>query len=741
MRALVAPARAAGRAQLLEDEALALVEALGFAVPRRARLADAAAARELDLAAFEGPRVVLKALSPEIAHKTELGAVAVVPREAEAVRRALAEMEARLADRALAGFLVVQHVPHDLEPGGELLLGLRHSRELGPVVTLAPGGVAAETLARAFTPEAAPALFSPALDDAASVRAALAGAEPLPALARGDLRGRPARASADDLARAVQLLLEAAVAVPDPLLELELNPLAFTGGRPWALDALARLGGPCEVDPPRPLERALHMLHPRSVAVVGVSARDVNPARALLRNTLAAGFPAEALRVVKPGAQEIDGVRCVPDLAALEPVDLLVLSIPAREAAAAVAEVIRLRRAEGIVLIPGGLGEREGTAGAAAELRALLHRARRDPQWSGPVVNGPNCLGLRSLPARVDTLFIPRERTAPPADVLRGRHAPAALISQSGAFAVARPSRMPWLELREVVTIGNQLDLTAADWLDVLGRDPELAVIACYVEGFRPGDGLRFARRVRELAAAGRTVVVYRAGRTPEGVAASASHTATLAGDPVASRALLARAGALVADTLDDFDDLLRLAVCLAGRRVDGLGLGVLSNAGFECVAAADNLAPLRLARLGEGTLGRLRALFEEQRLAGFVDVHHPLDTTPIADDATFCDAAGILLDDPAVHVGVVGCVPHTGALATLPADLARPDGTAARLVRLAERTDKAFAAVVDAGPPYDAFAAALQEAGLPTFRSADRATRLLARYARYRVALRSVAG
>jgi acyl-CoA synthetase (NDP forming) len=285
-----------------------------------------------------------------------------------------------------------------------------------------------------------------------------------------------------------------------------------------------------------------------------------------------------------------------------------------------------------------------------------------------------------------------------------------------------------------VITVGNQLDLTVADWVEALAADAQLRAFACYVEGFPQGEGLRLAQLAARLAAERRLLILYRAGRTREGAAASASHTASLAGDPAATRSLLTAAGALVAESIDDFEDLLVLAASLADRTVEGPGCGVVSNAGFECVAMADSLGLLRLADLGTATRARLAEAFAAARIDGFVDVHHPLDLTPLCGDAPFVAAAEAVLADPAVQVGLVGCVPLTQALATLPDEVERTGGIAERLADLWQRTTKAWVAVVDSGGLYDAFAARLARAGVPVFRSADRAARLLGRYAGWRL-------
>ena len=320
-----------------------------------------------------------------------------------------------------------------------------------------------------------------------------------------------------------------------------------------------------------------------------------------------------------------------------------------------------------------------------------------------------------------------------------------ALVSQSGAFAIARASALPWLNPRFVITVGNQMDVTVGEWLEHLVDEPGLEVVGCYVEGFRPGDGARFLRAARAHVAEGRVVVLSRGGRTPEGQDATASHTASLAGDYALTRLLAERAGVLVAETAAEFTGLLALGVRLAGRRVEGRRAALVSNAGFECVAMADALGGLERADLAEVTRARLGAVLEGARLGGIVAPTNPLDLTPITGDEGFATAVSAMLDDPGVDVAVVGCVPLTPALQTLRQedgeDLAAPSALAARLSALWRGTEKAWVVSVDAGPRYDAFAGLLSASGIPVLRQADRATALLARYVSARLGTRGRGG
>ncbi|MCB2222750.1 MAG: acetate--CoA ligase family protein [Actinobacteria bacterium] len=716
--AAVEAARAGGRDLLYETEALTVAACLGVGIPSHLVVPGPGDVARFDLSVLLGDRVVVKAMAPGLAHKTEAGAVVEAAKDGAAISSAIASMAERVPEAQ--AFLVAEHVAHEPGPGGEVLLGMRWTDAFGPVATFGFGGTSAEFLA-ALAPAA---VFSPALR--AGIGPALdacAAAAPV----TGGVRGRPPAMERPALERLVGAALDAAARLmPHHLVEFEINPLALTPRGPMALDALGRIGPPPEAAA-RPDLRpgaVAGMLAPETIGVIGVSER-VNLGRVILRNVLAAGFPPERVVVVKPGADEIDGVRCVPDLEAMGQVGLLVVAVGADAVPDIVEGVAAAGLASGVILVPGGLGERAGTEGHAGRIAAALAAAPH-PR---PVVNGGNCMGIRSVPGGYDTTFIPAHKTAPQGR--EGRH-PVAVVSQSGAFAIARHDRLPWLDPAYVITVGNQVDLTVGDYLDHLADDPAVQVAACYVEGFRPGDGLRWAGAAARMRERGGRVILYLGGRTAAGAAAAASHTAAVAGDAVVAAGLARAAGALVAGSLDEFEDLLRAAVLLADRPFGGRRLGAVTNAGFEAVAVADALGTLQAARLAPATLERIDAILAGERLGGVVAAGNPLDLTPNCRAEAYAAAAAAVLGDPGVDVGLVGCVPLTPSLATLAAgeghdeDTAAADSLASLLGGLWAETTLPWAAVVDGGAPYDPMAGVLEAAGIPVFRAADRALRAL---------------
>jgi acyl-CoA synthetase (NDP forming) len=415
-------------------------------------------------------------------------------------------------------------------------------------------------------------------------------------------------------------------------------------------------------------------------------------------------------------------------------VDLLVLAVSADQAVDLLTRAIEAEKAENVIVIPGGLDEKAGAEHLAGRMRSAVAAARARP-WRGPLVVGGNSMGIRSHPGRYDTTFIPPYKLP----LAEARPSPLAFISQSGAFFAAKAGKLG-LTPRYAISAGNQMDLTIGDYLTHLKDDREVDVFAVYCEGFRPLDGLRSIEAARGIKARGGTVVLYRAGRTPAGADASASHTAAIAGDYAVTRELARQAGIVLCDTTEEFEDLTRLFALLGGRLLRGLRLGALSNAGFECVSIADNASDLRLAGFSEATRSRLRAILDRSRIGQIVDVRNPLDLTPMADDAAFEEAVRAVLEDENVDVGFVGCVPATPALQTLPPgpdhgeDLGRAESVATRLIRLFGELRKPWAVAVDGGPLYDPLVRRLEQGGVPTFRSADRALRMLSRYCRERL-------
>ena len=734
--AILGAAAAEGRFALLEHEVYGVLEAAGCRVPR-AVLVPAGESPDRASREIGGARVMLKIAAPGIAHKTEVGGVAESANDPAAIRAGIDAMLAavpRPPSGDLRGVLVVERVAVDgAGPGAEALVALRQTREFGPVLTMGVGGVDTELLAAVSRPGQAVVSASAALQDAPALLGAFRST-----LAWRRLSGatRAGRRLVDDaeILRVVEAFRALGERYADDgqgawtIAELEVNPFAASGGRLVALDGLLAFRPKAGPTTPRPLESLGAVLRPRSIGIVGVSAHGRNVGRIILDNIRGAGFDPARIVVVRPDCTGIDGVACVSSIRELpERVDLFVVALSAEQVPGIVEELVEHDRAVGVIVIPGGMAEKEGGEVLEGRLADAIRvaRSRRLPL----VVNGGNCLGIVSRPGRYDTLFIPRSKLPVP----EYRGGGVAIVSQSGAFMITRLSHLPWLSPRYAISTGNQVDLTIGDFVAHLAGDPEVTTIAVYVEGFRDGDGLRFARAVRDAVQGGRDVLFYKAGRTAEGRRATAGHTASIAGDYDVCEAIVQEAGAVVARSFDEFQGLLKISALLGRRRWRGRRLAAMSNAGYEAVGIADSLRgdgwSLELAALAPATRAALGEALARGHAGSLVDVRNPIDLTPMADDEVHEDVLRAFLEDPGVDLVVCSTIPLTAATATLPEEVGAEGSLPARLARLLSTTDKPIVASIDSGPLFDPLARAIEAQGVPVFRAADAALRAAGRY------------
>lgn len=229
--AITNQARSAGRRALDELEAKLLLAAAGLpVVPERA--ADTpqqalTAAHEFGLG--QGEAVVVKLLSDQVAHKTEIGGVALGLTTPEAVTQATERILTIAQEHSLEGAGVT--VQPQLRSETELILGMKHDPVLGPVVLLGFGGVLAEVLQ-----DVQIRLAPVTVREAGAMIQGLRHVE----LLRG-FRGRPPVDEAT-LAHVVADFSRLGVALADDVESMEINPMmVMSAGDVMAADALVLL--------------------------------------------------------------------------------------------------------------------------------------------------------------------------------------------------------------------------------------------------------------------------------------------------------------------------------------------------------------------------------------------------------------------------------------------------------------------------------------------------------------------
>lgn len=370
------------------------------------------------------------------------------------------------------------------------------------------------------------------------------------------------------------------------------------------------------------------LFRPRSVALVGASARPGSLGAALLANLRAGGLQGP-IRLVNPRHASIDGEPCVARIADLpEPPDLAVIAAP-REHVPALAEEAAAFGVPAAIVI---------TADPAHGDNSLRARMGELARRTGMRIVGPNCLGVLAPRAGLDASFAADK--AQPGDL--------AVISQSGAVTV---SLLAFAAERKVgfsglVSVGDMADVDFDDLLDWFAIDPATRAILMYVEAI--GDAQAFMSAAR-AAARVKPVIVIKSGRSRSAARAAATHTGALAGADDVYSAAFRRAGVL---RVHDIEELFAAAETL-GRVAPFAGdrLAILTNGGGLGVLAVDELASLggRLATFAPETLAALDATMPATWSRA-----NPADIVGDADPARFAAALGPILEDPNVDAAMV---------------------------------------------------------------------------------------
>jgi acyl-CoA synthetase (NDP forming) len=318
------------------------------------------------------------------------------------------------------------------------------------------------------------------------------------------------------------------------------------------------------------------LLSPSSIAIIGASS-DVNKFGGRLVEVLQLhGFPGK-IYPINPRRLEIFGLPAYPTLRHVpEQVDTAVLCVPQSK----VLEAFDDCAAKGVALC---IVISAQFAEAGQEGRELEEELKRRGQRYGVRILGPNCLGFISRSRKI--VLIPSPALYAHVPMPPGR---IGMVSQSGGLLATVFDIAVGLGLgfTHGITVGNQLDLTAADFVRFLADDPETGVICCYVEGVK--DFSEFAAALTYARNAGKPVVILKAGRTPEGGAAALTHTASLASDYEIFAAYIEGLGAVAVD-----DPRVMLIVADLLDRYGNIPLEdvvVVTNSGGGAAIVADRL-------------------------------------------------------------------------------------------------------------------------------------------------------
>lgn len=727
-------AYADGRNMLYEYEVYQMLKNIGIEVPEFEVVLDPEQVNEKILKRF-GQDLVLKIISPQIAHKQKLGGVKIVKNlDPLYIQFVLTRMKDEVLSHfpegdkpEIRGFLLTEFVPFTQSLGYEVLLGFKEDAAFGPVLTLSKGGDDAEFFAKYFNPAN---LFLPPMD----LENSLKMVNTLNIRHKFNQIGHPEYM--DYMAKATSLLSWLSyqysfIADSKPefiIKEIDINPFVITrDNRFVAIDGYAKfVPYTKEIKMMREVRQnnIKSFFHPKGIAVVGVSSdwNKYSLGREIAH--LLHDLDREDVYFVnaKGGTVNFDGkvytlynsINNVP-----QSVELAIYAAPAQYTI----DFFKNLPANGpkAVILISGIPSNIKYSDFSQQLDEVVPEGVR--------VIGPNCMGVFYAPGDdnkgVNSLFINEERL----EIKHSKLSNTVLLTQSGALAVTEIDKLQNSRVfKSIVSFGNKYDVKITDLMAYFADEDSVDLISIYVEGLDHGEGRQFFQLAKKIT---KPIVAYKSGRTEAGAKAAASHTASMSGSYDVFKAACLQSGVILAENIEDHYDYVKvfslLAPCIpSDNRVAGV-----VNAGFESTVGADELKNLKQAQLTEQTIKKLNEINKH----GLVDTASPfLDITPMADDRMYADFVEAVLQDDEVDCVFVAIVPHAVSLKTTPDTCHDPDSLANLLVGLSKKYKKPMVISVNAGRYYQDFVSIMEENGLPVFTDIRSAIKSLDTFVTYHV-------
>ncbi|MDK9708050.1 MAG: GNAT family N-acetyltransferase [Desulforhopalus sp.] len=435
------------------------------------------------------------------------------------------------------------------------------------------------------------------------------------------------------------------------------------------------------------------LFRPSAIAVIGASERPGRIGTALMDNLVRGEFKGR-LYPVNPGYRQIMGLpatAAVRDIGA--PIDLALIAVPINQVPEIIGQCVASKVPAAIIISAGG--KETGAAGQAIEARIAQAAAGKIR------ILGPNCLGIMVPGFRLNASFA---AGMPNVGNL-------AFASQSGGVcaAILDVSFKEGLGFSHFISVGSMLDVDFGDVLDYLGRDPAAKSILLYIEQL--SNIRRFMSAARAVSRI-KPIIVLKAGSSPAGAQAAASHTGALAGEDAVYDTAFKRAGVIRVRSIEELFDCAELMAKQprpAGRR-----MAVITNGGGPGVMAIDAMARYGLepATLSTATIEALNGV-----LPPYWSHQNPVDILGDADAERYAKAVTILSKEGGLH-GLM--------LILAPQALIDPLHVAQALAPLLKGLSYPVVAVWMGGRDIAPAVQFLNDAGIATYTTPERAVQAL---------------
>ncbi|MFZ1077359.1 MAG: acetate--CoA ligase family protein [Nitrosotalea sp.] len=381
------------------------------------------------------------------------------------------------------------------------------------------------------------------------------------------------------------------------------------------------------------------ILSPRSIAVIGATDKEGSVGHAITSNIVkdfkGLVFP------VNPTKDSVFGIKSYKNVVEVpQEIDLAVI-VTRNTTVPKIMEECGIKKVKGVIIITAGFKE-TGKEGAKLE-----DEVRTIAQRHSIKVIGPNCIGVMNLDPKVMMNATFLKSIPKPGNI--------ALVSQSGAIcaALVENASMEDVGFSAVISMGNKVDQTEVEILEILSLHPQTKVIVMYLEDMHDGNKfIDICKQITKRNDIKKPVLVLKSGRSARGAKAAMSHTGALMGSDEVYDAALRQAGAI---RVDDMEELFDYATAFAKQPIPIKGdMVIVSNAGGLAIISTDACEKfgIKMADISD-----IRPNIDAV-IPPWGSSRNPVDIVGDADHERFKNVLDIVLAHPNVGSVVTMCTP-----------------------------------------------------------------------------------
>lgn len=280
------------------------------------------------------------------------------------------------------------------------------------------------------------------------------------------------------------------------------------------------------------LNRMGTLFFPKHIAFIGASESSIFGSMLYLTSFQKSQW-IDTFYPINPKKEKILDWKCYPSVLDVPyPIDLAYVSLKINHIPKVIKECVE-KNIKWVVIFASGFSETGDPAGEKVE-KELVDIIK----GSKTRIIGPNCLGPFNSENRLT--FSSRWPLGRPGGSI-------GYMSQSGGHVtqLIEIGEKRDIRLRYGVSFGNQIDLNCVDFLKYYRHEPDIKIIAAYLESFGSANGHEFFCELKKTTKI-KPVILWKGGYTNDGARAAFSHTGAIASNNLLWESMTKQTGTIL---------------------------------------------------------------------------------------------------------------------------------------------------------------------------------------------------